>query len=247
MDMRVSVIIDGDRGAGAASALRLAAASLELDVLAVTAGADRPMMSPFAGAAATTIGARGAEESVHAWDALYAHAKARGGAAIIALGPLTSIAIALLRYPDLPRYVPRVITVDGGDGPVRGAPSSGFNYWSDPLAARIVFDSSLDLWVLGPDVAGLPESGAPSLQELAVACAIGPEIVRFEDFPVEVVADEGPQRGRLIVDRRRRKPRNAQTAALPDQPRQDIRPVHLAVQADADRCLGLLARVGGRP
>jgi hypothetical protein len=49
------------------------------------------------------------------------------------------------------------------------------------------------------------------------------------------------------VDRRRRKPRNAQTAALPDQPRQDIRPVHLAVQADADRCLGLLARVGGRP
>ena len=48
-----------------------------------------------------------------AWDALYRIAQREGKITLIALGPLTNLAIALEKYPDLPRYIETVYSMGG--------------------------------------------------------------------------------------------------------------------------------------
>lgn len=91
----------------------------------------------------------GACEPGYAWDAIYNTAREHGHMTIIALGPLTNLAISLLRYPDLPKYINKVVSMGGSVGFGNTAPYSEFNYWCDPLAARIVFESELKLEMVG--------------------------------------------------------------------------------------------------
>lgn len=64
--------------------------------------------------------------SEKAWDALYRIAKREGSITLIALGPLTNIAIALEEHPDLPRYIDALYTMGGSTqgGIVHHMPSS---------------------------------------------------------------------------------------------------------------------------
>ncbi len=65
---------------------------------------------------------------------------------ILAIGPLTNLAVAMQRHPDLPRAIKR-ITIMGGaiaslpDGGGNITPTAEFNFWVDPEAARIVLRS----------------------------------------------------------------------------------------------------------
>ena len=80
-------------------------------------------------------------ETTHAVDAILAAARAHAGRLVlIATGPLTNIALAVMREPDLPRLVKRFVIMGGAFG-VSGnvTPSAEFNIWHDPEAARIVF------------------------------------------------------------------------------------------------------------
>ena len=77
----------------------------------------------------------------HAVDAIIAAARARPGAVtLVATGPLTNIAAALLREPALPRLLGRFVLMGGAyrDGG-NVTPAAEFNIWHDPEAARIVF------------------------------------------------------------------------------------------------------------
>ena len=79
--------------------------------------------------------------AVHAVDALIAAARGHAGRLIlVATGPLTNIALAVMREPELPRLVKRFVIM-GGAYSVHGnvTPSAEFNIWHDPEAARIVF------------------------------------------------------------------------------------------------------------
>jgi inosine-uridine nucleoside N-ribohydrolase len=80
---------------------------------------------------------------------------------LIALGPLTNLALALLRDPELPRKVSSVIVIGGaygfntagsaratGDNPV-----SEWNIYVDPEAAKMVFEAGFALTAIGLDVA----------------------------------------------------------------------------------------------
>lgn len=91
----------------------------------------------------------GLTEREYAWDAIYRLAKENGRITVIALGPLTNLAIALIRYPDLHHYVDKVVSMGGSVGYGNTAPYSEFNYWCDPLAARIVFESDLKIEMIG--------------------------------------------------------------------------------------------------
>lgn len=90
-------------------------------------------------------------EMEYAWDGIYKLAKEhKGELSIIALGPLTNIAIALLKYPDLPKYIKKIVIM-GGTFHSYGntAPYSEFNFWCDPHAAEIVLQSDLNKQIIG--------------------------------------------------------------------------------------------------
>ena len=76
---------------------------------------------------------------------------------LIALGPLTNIAMALRENSDVMKEVDRLITMGGafnitpyGHGNV--TPVAEFNIWHDPEAAKIVYDSGMKITAVGLDV-----------------------------------------------------------------------------------------------
>jgi purine nucleosidase len=94
--------------------------------------------------------ARRHAEPLHAADALIQTVQQHPGIEIVTLGPLTNLAIALLREPKLPALVKRCVVMGGApccEGNV--TPAAEFNIWVDPEAARIVFRSGLALEMVG--------------------------------------------------------------------------------------------------
>ncbi len=69
---------------------------------------------------------------------------------LITLGPLTNVALALLREPRLAAWV-KACYVMGGNANVVGnvTPAAEFNIWCDPEAANIVFHSGMKLLMVG--------------------------------------------------------------------------------------------------
>jgi purine nucleosidase len=72
---------------------------------------------------------------------------------ILATGPLTNLAMALILEPALPRLV-RSVVVMGGAATVGGnmSPVAEANIWHDPEAARFVFDAAWPVTMVGLDV-----------------------------------------------------------------------------------------------
>ena len=77
----------------------------------------------------------------HAIDAIVAAAREHAGELVlVATGPLTNIAAALIRDPDLPRRLKRLVVMGGAFREAGNVtPTAEFNIWCDPEAARIVF------------------------------------------------------------------------------------------------------------
>jgi purine nucleosidase len=136
----------------------------ELGAVPVTIGAGRPIAQP-----------RHTSEDVHGRDGLgntnlprplgrlstesaaeqiTRLARERPGALeLLATGPLTNLALALLLEPDLPALIPRVVLM-GGAVEHRGNVSAvaEANVWHDPEAAELVFAASWDVTMVGLDV-----------------------------------------------------------------------------------------------
>jgi len=76
-----------------------------------------------------------------------------GRLTIIALGPMTNIALAIRRYPTSLRKVGRIISM-GGAFRVAGntGPVSEFNYFVDPEAAKTVLTSGIPVTVIPLDL-----------------------------------------------------------------------------------------------
>lgn len=73
---------------------------------------------------------------------------------LVAIGPLTNVAIALLMAPDIAGLVERVVIMGGtGEhGPGNISPTAEFNFWVDPEAVRVVLRSGMPLEFVGWDV-----------------------------------------------------------------------------------------------
>ena len=77
-------------------------------------------------------------EAEHAVDAIIRLADGRPGElTILAQGPLTNIATAVVREPSLPQKVKALYVMGGGLGNI--TPAAEFNFYVDPEAAKIVF------------------------------------------------------------------------------------------------------------
>ncbi len=78
---------------------------------------------------------------------------APGEITLVTLGPLSNVAAALLRAPELAQAVQRCYVM-GGTGRLPGnvTPAAEFNIYVDPEAARIVFESGMPITMVGWDV-----------------------------------------------------------------------------------------------
>jgi len=71
---------------------------------------------------------------------------------LVATGPLTNVALFLARYPELGTTLERIVLMGGAIAVGNATPAAEFNIWADPEAARRVFESGLDLTMVGLDV-----------------------------------------------------------------------------------------------
>jgi purine nucleosidase len=94
-----------------------------------------------------------APEAEHAVDALIdAVQAAPGEITLVTLGPLTNVALALRKAPDLAGKIPMTFVM-GGAAVALGniTPAAEYNIWVDPEAARIVFYAGLPLLMIGAE------------------------------------------------------------------------------------------------
>lgn len=127
-------------------------------------GADRPLMHEFEvaynvhgedgmGDIGLPLSAR-KPEAMHGVDAIIALARAHPGeATLVTLGPLTNLALALRKDPEIAGLFKKVVVMGGtGDHLGNTSPVSEFNIWVDPEAAAMVFAAGLPLVMVGWDV-----------------------------------------------------------------------------------------------
>lgn len=126
-------------------------------------GADKPLLRPlctaahvhgFDGLGGVVLPESDAPvETLPAWDALYAEAvRQRGELQLIATGPLTNLAIAFSKYPDLPKLLKRILIMGGSSKEGNDTPAAEFNIYVDPHAAQSVFKCGAPLVMCGLDV-----------------------------------------------------------------------------------------------
>jgi purine nucleosidase len=108
---------------------------------------------------------------LHAVDAIIATVEANPGLVLVTLGPLTNVALALARKPEIAAKVSRCVVMGGApccEGNV--TPAAEYNIWVDPEAARIVMLSGLPVdligWQLSRGQAVINESDIERIQKL---------------------------------------------------------------------------------
>lgn len=76
-----------------------------------------------------------------------------GEITLVTLGPLTNIAVALLKDPTLAAKIPRCVVMGGvSDYYGNVTPVAEYNLWTDPDAAKVVLESGLPLTLVGWDI-----------------------------------------------------------------------------------------------
>ena len=157
------------------------------DETPVAVGADAPLLrEPFV--AAYVHGETGLDgpdlpppqrEPVkqHAVDFLAEHVV---GTTLVALGPLTNVALLLARYPGAKPE--RLVIMGGSIGLGNVIPAAEFNIWADPEAAARVFASGLDLTMIGLDVTHQALLMNEDAEQLRASGRTGKMVAELYDF-----------------------------------------------------------------
>jgi len=86
----------------------------------------------------------------HAVDVLIDTIRANPGIVLVTLGPMTNVAVAVSRVPEIIPNVSRCIVMGGAACAVGNiTPAAEYNIWCDPEAARICFRSGLPIEMVG--------------------------------------------------------------------------------------------------
>lgn len=70
---------------------------------------------------------------------------------ILPTGPLTNVALALSKAPEIKDNIEEIVLMGGGTFG-NWTPTAEFNIWADPEAAKKVFDSGIPIAVMGLDI-----------------------------------------------------------------------------------------------
>jgi inosine-uridine nucleoside N-ribohydrolase len=153
----------------------------------VAAGADRPLLreqfvakyvhgeSGLEGPELPEPRARPLEQ--HAVDFL---AERVEGATLVPVGPLTNVALLLARYPDV--RPERIVLMGGAIAEGNVTPAAEFNIWADPEAAARVFESGIDLTMIGLDVTHRALVGAAEAERLRASGRTGELVAELLEY-----------------------------------------------------------------
>jgi purine nucleosidase len=110
-----------------------------------------------------------------------------GEMTVVTLGPLTNLAMAVRKAPDIVALIPRVVMMAGAaDGLGNVTPAAEFNVWVDPEAADIVYGSGLPLVQVGWDVSRKDATVTLAQgEELAAQGPLGEFCVRIQRQLIE--------------------------------------------------------------
>ncbi len=117
-------------------------------------------------------------EAMHAVDAIIETVRANPGITLVTLGPLTNIALAVSRAPEIVREVGRTVVMGGApccEGNV--TPAAEYNIWVDPDAARIVARSGLPVELVGWQLSRVP--AVLSAADIERVRSIGTPLAKF--------------------------------------------------------------------
>nr|WP_286172726.1 nucleoside hydrolase [Acetanaerobacterium sp. MSJ-12] len=117
-----------------------------------------------------------------ACDVIYREAVRAGGELLLfAVGPLTNVAKALMRYPDLPGLISRFYIMGGGIEMGNQSPYAEANIFKDPTAARICFEK-LPTHMVGLNATCDGALSEADLNELIAACGDGPRAALLKEL-----------------------------------------------------------------
>lgn len=102
---------------------------------------------------------------------------------ILAIGPLTNIALAIMEYPQVKKLIKHIWIMGGAVYGGNVTTTGEFNIWADAEAARLVFKSGIPLTMAGLDVtekAVMNEDDAARLRRHGgKACELAAELLDF--------------------------------------------------------------------
>jgi inosine-uridine nucleoside N-ribohydrolase len=125
---------------------------------------------------------------------------------LIPTGPLTNVALLLAVHPQVAERIERVVLMGGAIAEGNRTPAAEFNVWADPEAAARVFESGLDVTMVGLDVThrallkvyNFP--GTPVHDAMAVAHVIDGALLTTQQRHVAIDCESSLCRGRTVVD-----------------------------------------------
>lgn len=108
-----------------------------------------------------------------------------GGVTLCVTGPMTNIAVALIKAPDIAARIARIVFMGGAAlGPGNVTPAAEYNFFVDPHAARVVLACGAPLVMLGLDVTHKLVADAPRIAAIRamggpVATAVADMLARY--------------------------------------------------------------------
>jgi purine nucleosidase len=160
VDVKAITIVNGNVNARQAAVNALYTSELCGSDVPVYLGAEKPLTRPAAHAewfhgldGLGDMNYPAPQRSLspgHAADAMIETIKANPGIILVTLGPLTNVALAVSKAPEIAGMVSRCIVMGGAACTVGNVtPAAEYNIWCDPEAARIVFHSGLPVEMVG--------------------------------------------------------------------------------------------------
>jgi purine nucleosidase len=158
-----------------------------------------------------------------------------GKITLLTLGPLTNVAAALQQDPLIANAV-RECVVMGGTGQGHGnmTPVGEYNFWADPEAAKIVFESGMPLKMVGWDISRTFAVCDPG--DVAILRGIGTPLATFCVDIQAAVTDYAMNQSKLpgfdLPDP------IATAIALEPEVATETRSLFVAIEADSELCRG---------
>jgi inosine-uridine nucleoside N-ribohydrolase len=122
---------------------------------------------------------------------------------LVAVGPLTNIALALRTAPDLASRVAGISLMGGGTFGNRSA-TAEFNIWADPEAAAIVFSAGTPLVMAGLDVTHQFQATPERIERIAALpgrlAAVMADLLTFFSGTYRARHDAGSMEGAAVHD-----------------------------------------------
>ena len=102
------------------------------------------------------------------------------GVVLVPTGSLTNVAQLLTEHPDV--RPERIVLMGGAIGLGNITPAAEFNIWADPEAAAIVFESGIDITMVGLDVTHEAIVGPERVERFRAMGRVGKVVAEWLDF-----------------------------------------------------------------